>query len=1040
MPAGTEQYKELWGASQQVSTPEAADGFFAALARDSAAGGLSPDDASALAEQALRTAMQATAGDPGAARAIILRHLLPLCLTDAEGVGRDDRYTAYRLRELLRDWIEQYPDERRAPLRREVLRHLLPPAAGAVPSKAALLTVSRIGFRSPEVEEALRELSAREDGAGDAAVRCWAALGPPEPQHGRLVAQVLNRLHGRDPSAFDSAIQALADPEFLPALEGRMTAPGHQNLVVFGLLGRIADSRPGDGDLQHQVWSVVERYASAGDDRRREVTFWGSGLVRCDAAAVVRSVLNGLALGDDKARWTAYHRLDDFARPRQLEGWAAAAVGHTPALIAALERDATRPSGLTTPSPSRTMEHHLKEYGWHTALSAGVTEASAWVERAVVDEANPYAQYTAMDAAACLAVDPLPDAVLRLVRERLDVPRGGDDPTFLARIAAAEVCRSAATAAGFDALLNCGFTLAGHPLRSTAEAVGEVAAALSSRGEVWVSDRLLDACAQADPPHRRQLAVSGVAGLAGRGLLPRSAAVPVTKLAGDATLPAFARARLVWALGRVAATGPVPEAAPLLLSLAGAADVDEELRYRSLEALTRLGPWGHHEDLFASALDLTRAGGSFRPAAPERYRPWQGYLLAQLVREAPERFATAAADVVLKGTADVAHQLTLALDAGRATGAPSAPATPVAPDGLAAAIVERIRGSQGRRLADTSTFGILARLAPGRYVETKWEDDWNGWMPNARAALADGLQVAAGAAGEGGRRRALRLLEDLASDSSYAVRRSAARAFSRVDARALARLCGEWGRSGQTDLRRRAAEAAGWLPFDNDDTLDNETLRQLSTDPEPAVRSAAGAATVEARERAWAAHCLDRVNAARSDDGTRWVLSAFRYGQALSRLGDDEAIERLADLAGGADPPPPPNVRHWLGRALKAVEKHWKKSVQEWPEPWLPWSGSLEEVDGTVSLAGATRPTRPTRLSLWLRRRRDPADAAGWGGAFPWDEHGGAFKAFFGGTLDSPIRIEIPGRRPAEGLFSSTLSTNLIAFVGTGPYPDPAVE
>lgn len=1023
-----EQYRHLWDTAQQLSV-DAADGFFAEVDQAAATGGLPAEDAGTLQHVGFRSLQEATAGDAAAARPAIMRRLLPLCVTEPGGGEPGRRVGHQRLRSLLHDWIEQYPDELRTPLRQEVLAEVLRVLRSADFPRPALWTISAVGFRWPPVVDALLQLAGRDDGTGDAAINCWATLGPPPDDRERLVAQVLDRLPRRAVGTFDLAIQELADPRFLPVLQARVSAhpanSGREDTpMAFSLLGRIADRRSGDHDLQDRVWGPFTRFAAQSEEQRREVLFWGTGAPYCDTPRAVGSMLGWLAGGSRQERLLAYHRLEECVRPRQLDGWSAE---HSPALLAALEGDATGPAGGA--GPSRTVEHYLKEFGWDTALSAGIGEATQWLGRAVADEPNPYARHSIMDLAACLAVGQLPQNVVALVREEFDMRN--DDPTFIARLAAAEVCRSAASIGGFDALLHCGFSSGGQPLRSTAAAVGDVAVVLARRGEGEIAEQLLESCERREPLRPRLLAVSGIHSLAVSGLLPAAAASRVVRLAEDESLPAYARAQLVWALGRTCVgQSPAPDLTALLLRLAGQqADPDSELRFRSLEALIRLGLWREHVPLFVAALNLHDADGSAGPVAPERYEPWQGYLLAQLATESPERFAAAAARVVLKGSGDVAHQ-TLLSALIETHDEPQR----LVPDAIATSLIERIRWTHRRWFGDTEAFGILARISPGRLVATDWSNVWGEWMPEGRAALADALgRLPAGAAKGDAHGHVLRLLEGLLGDSAYAVRRSAARSFSRVEPSLLAELCDRWVRSGQTDLLRRAAEAAGWLPADHQGTLDNEILRRLQTDPEPSVRTAAAAAGRSARRRVWAGQYLGHVAAAADQsNGNDSVLPAYRFGRALVRVGDDETIGRLADLAGARDLPP--NVRHWLRRTAKELERRWRDAVRKWPEPMSPWSGALEEVDGTVAARGKAI---PTRLSLWLRRQRDPDDVAGWGGAFRWGEPFAALRAASSDDGDK-LSIEISGRRAATAWISSARSDGTVTFVGTGPYPEHA--
>ena len=111
------------------------------------------------------------------------------------------------------------------------------------------------------------------------------------------------------------------------------------------------------------------------------------------------------------------------------------------------------------------------------------------------------------------------------------------------------------------------------------------------------------------------------------------------------------------------------------------------------------------------------------------------------------------------------------------------------------------------------------------------------------------------------------------------------------------------------DMRRRAAEAAAWLepaPIEG-------PVADLATDPEPEVRATFVRCRRERRERDWAKKYVRNVLAACEDTS---LLTAWKYGRALERVGDDEALERLEERR---PEDLPPGVRHWLGRLIKKL-------------------------------------------------------------------------------------------------------------------------
>src|SRR5262249_32787134 len=142
--------------------------------------------------------------------------------------------------------------------------------------------------------------------------------------------------------------------------------------------------------------------------------------------------------------------------------------------------------------------------------------------------------------------------------------------------------------------------------------------------------------------------------------------------------------------------------------------------------------------------------------------------------------------------------------------------------------------------------------------------------------------------------RRMSLLLVLMGDGQYGVRRAAFRATARISQERLWSVCTAWAllteanvqpaeRPYVIDMRRRAAEAAAWL-----ESLPAEgPIADLACDPEPEVRATFSRCQRERRERDWAGAYLHNVLAADDDIS---LLAAWKYGRALERVGDDEAL------------------------------------------------------------------------------------------------------------------------------------------------------
>jgi hypothetical protein len=154
------------------------------------------------------------------------------------------------------------------------------------------------------------------------------------------------------------------------------------------------------------------------------------------------------------------------------------------------------------------------------------------------------------------------------------------------------------------------------------------------------------------------------------------------------------------------------------------------------------------------------------------------------------------------------------------------------------------------------------------------------------------------------------------------------------------------------------------------------------------------------------------------------LLTAWKYGQALERVGDDEALERLEERRRGDLPA---GVRHWLGRLIKKLRARWDKVTKDWPEPWFSQRGHLERVDAWIGDDEA----KAKRVSCWLWQvpATDLVDFGVWGG---WCVEESLPIAM--------LTLRVSGRRQATILVTQATwgpwGKGPTYFKGTGPYPE----
>jgi len=175
---------------------------------------------------------------------------------------------------------------------------------------------------------------------------------------------------------------------------------------------------------------------------------------------------------------------------------------------------------------------------------------------------------------------------------------------------------------------------------------------------------------------------------------------------------------------------------------------------------------------------------------------------------------------------------------------------------------------------------------------------------------------------------------------------------------------------------------------------------------------------------------LNSVISGDRTDGDRWLAESYASGRALTTVGDEEAIRAIKDLC--TQPDVPFNVQNWCRALAEDLEKHWREVARDWPEPWLPWSGQLEDSDARLTVGGKSF---LTRLSLWYQRQEDPTDTVSWGGGFTAPSAFELMNYFMEERIE-PIPLAIEGRRSSEIWLNAAGTDGYVSFVGMGPYPE----
>jgi HEAT repeat protein len=689
------------------------------------------------------------------------------------------------------------------------------------------------------------------------------------------------------------------------------------------------------------------------------------------------------------------------------------------AAVAALHQLAVIPTGPTV--AAMTAEAYSKEHAWHVALTLGILDVKEWVAEAIDNEPNTYQQHNFMNIAAVLSVPSLPSRVVSLLSSKeLMFTRAGHNKELFPFLGASRLAASSLTRDSLRLLLGAEGLMDGHPFVASVDHAAELATWLVKTGDTDLLNELEDAF-RSRRPMTCDVAIRTVRILFAGG---SSTCISDTILemleynSLDDLYPAYVRAD---AISARAAAGNLSASFSAAL-----ADIckneNEELRVAAAYVLIRAGMLDRYREALHGCA-FHSSGGQITVEPSERLTTSEAYLVGWLAATEPAVYARSAARIIEVAFTLAASETIRAIRTAKRTGVKP-------PDLVCAAIVRCIRDHESPGFANTHLFGELAELDAERLLNEPWERIWQEWMADSRRALADALPEAIRQSADGSsRERAIAIAKALLTDGVFAVRRSAARALGELDQGALRAVCEEYLSSGSIVLRERTAEAAGWLPIDDENTLDNAILRRLGGDSEDRVRDAAKRTREEARRRCWAAEHLRVVLGADSDPNL-WVLRKYASGAALAKIGDDRDMLALATHARGSDVPP--NVRHWYGRVLKDLDRQWRETTRKWPDPWRPWRGSIEKLGGSLVVKERTY---PAQFSLWLVPPQHDLGLTSWGGAADLDK-GDAWSLLreYSDSENSRGIVRIEGRAEARALMVR-VSGSEVLLSGSGPYP-----
>ena len=890
--------------------------------------------------------------------------------------SQEDTWERHEARELLGEWIAAWIEVEDASLRQELCdlscELALRSDASVESVQAACWMLGAIDWRSEEVENTLWQVLAREDIAGDVASGVLADMGLPTHQRAKFIYQLRVRSAQRSNRFNAFALQRLGEPELLddalaffeanPNInwsdgEPRKTEDSESldELMRVGFLSQLADSLWQYPDAQNKIWDTVYQHCNATKKGRSRLLFTGDLARRCDSPSLIGDFFNALpaVLHDEIEKGTnpskqlsdsdidpnhfilsiAAERLKDSNRPQQLKGWQNLS-GKQLEPFSKLALRNTHQSGMFATSPMRA-----KEICWQMLAMAGGRWDSAMVERALRDESSGSSRKDVGDVVACFGCSPLPLLVVETLTQKgdgaqgeRDISLGEDSSLFVSCRGIENIARGTADRAAFEALLGFNYVYGDDVLRSTNDALNEVAAHLIRSGDSDISSDLWKALSPSKPTHQRILAISGLHFLALEGLLPTDGWERFFDFAEDQSIDPYFRALALQAIGFFNEQG-IKETVSARLREAWIGfrgGEDAELSWSARESLARHGTWReltpHEQTIFLQELGLEEKDGNWRVKSGseqewENSEPEIMRALGGVYRSAPSQFEAAVCDVLNGTNENAAYALSTELFQRKA-GEQVRLDTPLI-DAIISQIKDAARmGAQSHRSSVRRyVFEDLSFGAPQRLLEEPWREITESLPSDARAALADAIghtEVT-----QSNLMEASLTLEALAQDGSFVVRRAALRAASVLIPEVLEQWCKNWGsKNFSTSQRESRLKAFSGLP-----TPPEDLTSRLYNDREPSVRKAAHDSANANRQRRWADSYLASIRKALDISQTPEML--YAYGVALAQTGDDSHLHALQtqDIQF-----PNPAMRFWWKQTVTELQDNWRKATRDWSD------------------------------------------------------------------------------------------------------------
>lgn len=964
-------------------------------------------------------------------RDIILNGLFPWCLKSYPK-SRKAQFELHMARDVLGKWFNELCEEEVNLVWNLVVPTLLK-ALDNRSIRATCWTISAMGYRSDAVRNSLMTIiQVRPGSPGDDALATLISLGVEEGDRNTMTNEAIKRFRRRPFYTNYYSLNALGTPIILKHLSSRfaniMTDDAGDTIGasdILGLVRAVAERNPDDGELADQAINTIQSIrAEKQEVIDQRISMAGKLLPNIDSSRVGHIIVDLLlSNASDKQRhphatYVRILRLQECVRPRQLQGLPL----HSSAALHNFLKTVVV-GGISTASEPVHLNNEAIKAGLWATLAFEIKEGLNWLPKILSSGTDRFLLHDLLQIFACFQISPLPDKLKLWVTEICDIaPKQTNSEEWILRVDAIRILSSACTREAYEALLKPGFTLNGTVLLETVTSLAEAALAMTDDPLAipLISSELFDALEAAPEGPQHSAAVHAIRALA---LIDRLSCDTYDRLricAFRGGMRDYDQSRLLQALIK---TGHDISKSQQDQILEWAMTRDDRLGASAMEALIALG-MHQTNDALLDKLSIVCESGDYRwkPNAKHGSK-WGAYFVALLFQCDQETYLPTLQDVIrLADWKQIAPVYRILREMSRKL------MPGFLPKGVRVTVLKRLIEKIKPHEAELNLFSVVADIAPEEFLTRDWMHDMAEWFVDARvefceamhsALLRDGISKEAKNSG-------LQCLMQLTADGHYGVRRSAYRALSTVEPIALSSLIASASPSINHDQRLRAAEALAWISAQEAGAENlKEARSQIAVDIHKRVRQTYKEEQDLYRQRDWANQYIEKLRGV-LHPSNKEMLEVWRYGWALSRIADDEAIERLRKMLG--DRRRAPNVRHFIRLIVKAAETHWKETQRKWPEPILALKGRVEAGIGQIILQGQAW---KVDYVIWCEAADEPQGLATWGGHGSIDDA----QALHNTLFPSECLLRTEDGREGAILIQQTYNLTRFIFCGNNECP-----